>query len=68
MARPTLDATFAWLIATSETARPRRDRGITGRRLFDKRFIDGDGATEESIPICVTVRIRGSEIEVDFTG
>ena len=25
--------------------------------------IDGDGETEESVPICVTVRIHGSEIE-----
>src|SRR5262249_48253340 len=30
--------------------------------------IDGDGVTEEPISINVTVRVRGSEIEVDFTG
>ena len=29
---------------------------------------DGDGASEQAIPVEVAVTIRGSEIEVDFTG
>lgn len=31
-------------------------------------IIDGDGKSEEAIAVNVTVRIRGSEIEADFTG
>jgi N-methylhydantoinase B len=64
----TLEATFAFLIATSEA----RARAVIAA-LPDGDFtasdtIDGDGQTEAGIPIQVTVRIRGSEIGVDFTG
>ncbi len=64
----TLNATFAWLIATSEA----RARAVI-ETLPDGDFaasdvVDGDGETEEGIPIQVMVRIRGSEIEVDFSG
>ena len=31
-------------------------------------FIDGDGASEDAIPIRVEVRVSGSSITVDFTG
>ena len=63
-----LEATFGWLLATSE-ARAR----VVIAELPDGDYsasdvIDGDGVNEEPIPINVTVRVRGSEIEVDFTG
>jgi N-methylhydantoinase B len=64
----TLNATFAWLIASSEA----RARGVI-EALPDGDYaasdvVDGDGETEDGIPIQVMVRIRGSEIEVDFSG
>jgi N-methylhydantoinase B len=64
----TLDSTFGWLIAASEA----RARAVIAE-LPDGDYsasdvIDGDGVTEEAIPINVTLRVRGSEIEVDFTG
>ena len=31
-------------------------------------FADGDGVTDEPIPIVVTVTIKGSDITIDFTG
>ncbi|MGB7339808.1 MAG: hydantoinase B/oxoprolinase family protein [Phototrophicaceae bacterium] len=30
--------------------------------------LEGDGQTETDIPICVTVRVRGMQMEVDFEG
>jgi N-methylhydantoinase B len=64
----TLGATFGWIIETSEA----RARGVIAA-LADGEFlatdlIDGDGETDAGIPIQVAVRIRGSDIEVDFTG
>ncbi|MCZ6720284.1 MAG: hydantoinase B/oxoprolinase family protein, partial [Proteobacteria bacterium] len=31
-------------------------------------YADGDGVTDEPIPICVTVTVEGGEIYIDFTG
>src|SRR5262249_4587075 len=64
----TLDATFAWLIATSETRARAVIETLPDGDYSASDIIDGDGATEDGIPIRVTVRIRGSDIEVDFTG
>jgi N-methylhydantoinase B len=64
----TLDATFAWIIATSETRARAMIKALPDGDYSASDIIDGDGATEDGIPIRVTVRIRGSEIEVDFTG
>ena len=64
----TLDATFAWLIATSETRARAVIETLPDGEYSASDIIDGDGATEDGIPIRVTVRIRGSDIEVDFTG
>ena len=63
-----LNATFAWLIATSEARARAVIEALPDGDYSTSDVIDGDGETEDSIPICVTVRIRGSEIEVDFTG
>jgi N-methylhydantoinase B len=63
-----LDATFARLIAVSEARARAVIEALPDGDYSASDVIDGDGATEASIPICVTVRIRGSEIEADFTG
>ena len=31
-------------------------------------FVDGDGVSDEQIPVCVEVRIEGDEMTFDFTG
>jgi N-methylhydantoinase B len=64
----TLDATFAWLIATSEARARAVIGGLPDGEYAASDVIDGDGETDAGIPIEVTVRVRGSEIEVDFTG
>ena len=63
-----LDATFAWLIAVSEARARAVIEALPDGDYSASDVIDGDGESEASIPICVTVRIRGSEIEADFTG
>ncbi len=68
MASATLEATFAWLIATSEARARAVIAALPDGDFAASDVIDGDGQTEAGIPIQVTVRIRGSEIEVDFTG
>jgi N-methylhydantoinase B len=64
----TLDTTFAWLIATSEARARAVIEALPDGDYAATDIIDGDGDTEDGIPIRVVVRIRGSEIEVDFTG
>jgi N-methylhydantoinase B len=64
----TLDATFAWLIATSEAQARAVIDALPDGEFSASDVIDGDGETDAGIPIQVTVRIRGGEIEVDFTG
>lgn len=61
-------AAFDGVIATAE----RRTREAI-RRLPDGEYraaseLEGDGVTDDDIPLCVTVRIRGDELEVDFAG
>jgi N-methylhydantoinase B len=63
-----LDATFAWLIAVSEARAHAVIEALPDGDYSTSDIIDGDGASDAGIPICVTVRIRGSKIEVDFTG
>ena len=63
-----LDATFAWLIATSEARARAVIEALPDGDYSTADIIDGDGATDDPIPIYVTVRIRGSNIEADFTG
>lgn len=63
-----LNATFAWLIATSEARARAVIEALPDGDYAASDVVDGDGATEEGIPIQVMVRIRGSEIEVDFSG
>ena len=64
----TLNATFAWLIASSEARARAVIEALPDGDYAARDVVDGDGDTEDGIPIQVMVRIRGSEIEVDFTG
>jgi N-methylhydantoinase B len=64
----TLNATFAWLIASSEARARAVIEGLPDGDYAASDVVDGDGETEDGIPIQVTVRIRGSDIEVDFSG
>jgi N-methylhydantoinase B len=64
----TLNATFAWLIASSEARARAVIEALPDGDYAASDVVDGDGETEESIPIQVMVRIRGGEIEVDFSG
>ena len=63
-----LDATFARLIATSEARARAVIAALPDGDYHASDVIDGDGETDAAIPVQVTVRIRGSEIEADFTG
>jgi N-methylhydantoinase B len=63
-----LNATFAWLIATSEARARAVIEALPDGDYSTADIIDGDGATDDPIPICVTVRIRGGDIEADFSG
>ena len=65
---PTLEATFARLIATSEARARAVIAGLPDGDYHARDVIDGDGATDEPIPVEVVVRIRGSAIEADFAG
>ncbi|HXT05597.1 MAG TPA: hydantoinase B/oxoprolinase family protein [Roseiarcus sp.] len=63
-----LQATFSRLISASE-ARARAVIAALPDGVYRARdIVDGDGASDEAIPVEVAVTIRGSQIEVDFTG
>jgi N-methylhydantoinase B len=64
----TLNATFAWLIASSEARARAVIEALPDGDYAASDVVDGDGETEDGIPIQVMVRIRGSDIEVDFSG
>ncbi len=63
-----LDAAFRRLIATSEGQARAVIAALPDGDYQASDIIDGDGAVDDAIPVQVTVRIRGSEIEADFTG
>jgi len=63
-----LEAIFTWFIAASEARARAVIAALPDGDFAASDVIDGDGQTEAGIAIQVTVRIRGSEIEVDFAG
>ncbi|MBV9747284.1 MAG: hydantoinase B/oxoprolinase family protein [Acetobacteraceae bacterium] len=63
-----LQATFCRLLATSEAQARTAIAALPDGDYHATDLIDGDGASDEPIHVEVTVRIRGSEIEADFTG
>lgn len=63
-----LEATFRWLNETSEMRARAVIAALPDGDYAASDLIDGDGAVNDAIPIQVMVRVRESEIEVDFTG
>ena len=63
-----LEATFRRLIDTSEARARAAIAALPDGDYHASDIIDGDGASDAPIHVEVTVRIRGSEIEADFTG
>jgi N-methylhydantoinase B len=63
-----LDETFTWLLDTSEARARAIIAALPDGDYCANDVIDGDGAVEDAIPVQVTIRIRGSQIEADFTG
>ena len=58
----------AELIAYAERMMRRTIEGIPDGDYRFEDHLDGDGETEEPVPIRVAVRIRGAAAEVDFAG
>ncbi len=63
-----LAATFRLLLSTSEVQARAVIAALPDGDYPAEDIVDGDGATDEAIAVKVVVRIRGSEIEADFTG
>jgi N-methylhydantoinase B len=63
-----LAETCRLLLATSESQARTVIAALPDGDYPADDIIDGDGTTDEPIAVKVAVRIRGSEIEVDFTG
>src|SRR5262249_20758814 len=63
-----LTETFRSLLATSEAQARAVIASLPDGDYPADDIIDGDGASDDSIAVKVVVRIRGSEIEADFTG
>jgi N-methylhydantoinase B len=63
-----LDETFRFLLATSEARARAVIAELPDGEYGAEDIVDGDGATDDPIPVKVVVRIKGSEIEADFTG
>jgi len=63
-----LAETFRLLLATSEGEARAVISALPDGDYTAEDIVDGDGESDEPIAVRVTVRIRGSEIEADFTG
>ena len=63
-----LGETFRLLLSASETRARAVIEGLPDGEYAAEDIVDGDGATDDPIPVCVVIRIKGSEIEADFTG
>jgi N-methylhydantoinase B len=63
-----LDETFRLLLATSEARARAVIDALPDGDYAAEDIVDGDGTTDDAIPVRVVVRIKGSQIEADFTG
>lgn len=63
-----LDETFRLLLAASEARARAVIAGLPDGEYAADDIVDGDGESDDPIPVRVVVRIKGSEIEADFTG
>jgi N-methylhydantoinase B len=66
--RDRLDAGFDAVIEYSRRRIEERIRTIPDGTYSAQDVLEGDGVTEDDVPIAVTVTIDGSEIDVDFEG
>ncbi|HJN61946.1 MAG TPA: hydantoinase B/oxoprolinase family protein [Alphaproteobacteria bacterium] len=64
----TVDATFDYILETSEQLSRAAVAAMPDGSYRAEDLIDGDGITDEQIPVCVEVRIKGERMTFDFTG
>lgn len=64
----TVERTFDYILTTSEQLSREAVAAMPDGVYRAKDLIDGDGISEEQIPVCVEVRIEGERMTFDFTG
>ena len=62
------DATFDYILETSEQLSREAVVALPDGSYRAEDLIDGDGITDEQIPVCVEVSIAGDKMTFDFTG
>lgn len=62
------DATFDYILETSEQLSREAVVALPDGSYHAEDLIDGDGITDEQIPVCVEVSIAGDKMTFDFTG
>ena len=63
-----MDATFDYILETSEQLSREAVAALPDGSYRAVDIIDGDGISDEQIPVCVEVRIAGERMTFDFTG
>ncbi|MDA0230235.1 MAG: hydantoinase B/oxoprolinase family protein [Proteobacteria bacterium] len=63
-----MDATFEYILETSEQLSREAVAALPDGSYRAVDIIDGDGISDEQIPVCVEVRIDGERMTFDFTG
>ena len=66
--RETVLAAFDEVISYTERRTREAIKALPNGEYTAEDFLEGDGTTDEDIPIKVSVKIEGDEISVDFTG
>jgi N-methylhydantoinase B len=64
----TVDRTFDYILETSEQLSREAVAAMPDGTYKAEDLIDGDGISDEQIPVCVEVRINGERMTFDFTG
>ncbi len=64
----TLSAAFQQMLDSSERLARAAIMDLPDGDYTARDVIDGDGVTDAAIPLTVTLRVRGDQLEVDFTG
>ena len=64
----TVDRTFDYILETSEQLSRAAVAAMPDGTYKSEDLIDGDGISDEQIPVCVEVRIDGERMTFDFTG
>jgi len=63
-----VDRTFDYILETSEQLSREAVAAMPDGTYRAEDLIDGDGISDEQIPVCVEVRIDGTRMTFDFTG